>query len=159
MGWSYHIRFCIDKSGTNIGFRLRKFERDCKWTICDKSCFFSDNENDHVMIRFEADSISFNMNSNIEEVNKNNYTVTWTPSIDDIGVLEVNLFFFDQFHTVNTPVNFQIIISEITIPTFVNNPTDISVFVGQQTNITLPQILNPSNASINFRYLFILIEI
>ena len=120
---------------------------------------FSDNENDHVMIRFEADSVSFNMNSNIEEVNKNNYTVTWTPSIDDIGVLEVNLFFFDQFHTVNTPANFQIKVSEITIPTFVNNLTDTSVFVGQQTNITLPSILNPSNASINFRYLFILIEI
>ena len=120
---------------------------------------FTDNENDHVMIRFETDSVSFNMNANIEEVAKNNYTITWTPSIDDIGVLEFNLFFFDQFHTANTSVNFQITISEITIPSFINNLTDTSVFAGQQTNITLPPILNPSNASINFRYIFILIKI
>ena len=120
---------------------------------------FIDNENDHVMIRFDTDSVFFDMNANIEEIYKNNYTVTWTPSINDIGVVEINLFFFDQFHTANPPVNFQIKIYEITIPSFANNLTDTSVLAGQQTHITLPSILNPSNASINFRYLFILIEI
>ena len=112
---------------------------------------FIDSEDDHVGVRMETGLTSFNTNGTIEERSKNVYIIIWTPSTNDIGISEFSLFYFDNFHSTLFPVLIQVEILEIKIPYFESNLTSASIYAGQQSDIPLPLILNPSNSTIDFK--------
>ena len=93
---------------------------------------FSDNENDQIKLNIQSSSDLFIINSLIEQNSKNNYTVTWTPTLQDVGSITINLTYFDQFHQ-RSPQSVQMIIEVINSAYFESVWADQTIHAGQQS--------------------------
>ena len=68
---------------------------------------FADSKDDQVIFVMKSSSEFFNISSLIQETNKNNYTITWIPTLQDEGSVTINLIYFDKFHQL-TPQSAQL---------------------------------------------------
>lgn len=111
---------------------------------------FADAENDRVQIIVKSASDSFSTYSTIDENTANNYTITWTPTLQDIGPMSVYVTYFDKFHQLSpqlAQINLEIDISVY----FEYASANQTVYAGQQSSIAVPTIINPANTTFSLR--------
>ena len=121
------------------------------WFVGDKwpvFLEFTDKENDQIQLNVQSSSNSFNIDQSIEESSLNNYTITWTPTLQDVGSITINLTYFDQFHQLS-PQSVQLIIEVINFAYFESILKVQIIYAGQQNIIVIPKIINYANTTIN----------
>ena len=118
---------------------------------CIFKLVFKDKEDDDILIKLSSSSFQYDMTFIIYQNSNNNYTIEWTPGIDDVGIVVMHLIYYDQFHIDMFSVNIQIEIIDVINPCLSYPINNTFVYAGQEIIIDIPFIKNPSNVVLDFK--------